>query len=166
MLLPELLQANFRLSPAKAEEIVPLFHEDHLEKDDYFLRRGWAPAGNIPKSKWFGYKDITQWIFTPDYFVADLNCLLFGQPARWNVQAPESSVLVTLPEENYLRISEVVPNWDLLEKQFLVGEERFSGLLVLPFRKKLETETKADFIAMNEALRDRILQLKAGDVAS
>ncbi|WP_020566824.1 SRPBCC domain-containing protein [Neolewinella persica] len=43
--------------------------------------------------------------------------------------------------------------------------ERFSGLLVPAFRKKLETETKAGFIAMNEALRDRILQLNASSLA-
>lgn len=44
--------------------------------------------------------------------------------------------------------------------------ERFSGLLVSAFRKKLETETKAGFIAMNEALRDRILQLNVSPLAN
>jgi len=39
--------------------------------------------------------------------------------------------------------------------------ERFSGLLIPAFRKKLETETKAGFISMNEALCNRILQLNA-----
>lgn len=43
--------------------------------------------------------------------------------------------------------------------------EQFTGLLVSPFRKKLDTETKAGFMAMNEALRDRILQIKANDIA-
>jgi CRP-like cAMP-binding protein len=150
MLLPELLQANFRLSPAKAKEVSSLFREDLLEKGDYFLRRGqtvrklsflrsghlrgWAPAGN---------KDITQWIFTSDYFVTDLNCLLFGLPARWNVQALSSCVLATLPEENYLRISEIVPNWELLEKQFLgrcfsTLEDRVFTFLSLSAKERYE----------------------------
>jgi hypothetical protein len=37
--------------------------------------------------------------------------------------------------------------------------EQFSGLLIPVFSKKLKTETKAGFIAMNEALRGRTLQL-------
>lgn len=35
--------------------------------------------------------------------------------------------------------------------------EHFSGLLVPAFRKKLETDTKAGFEAMNEALRERVV---------
>jgi len=150
MLLPELLQANFRLSSAKATEVATMFREDHLTKGDYFLRRGqtvrklsflrsghlrgWAPAGD---------KDITQWIFSPDYFVADLNSLLFGEPARWNIQALDACVLVTLPEENYLQISKIVPNWDLLEKQFLgrcfsTLEDRVFTFLSLSARQRYE----------------------------
>jgi hypothetical protein len=39
--------------------------------------------------------------------------------------------------------------------------ERFSGLLIPAFRKKLETETKAGFITLNEALLNQILRLNA-----
>ncbi|WP_020566823.1 Crp/Fnr family transcriptional regulator [Neolewinella persica] len=150
MTTSQLLQTNFRLSPEKAAEVALLFREDHLKKGDYFLRRGqtvrklsflrsghlrgWAPAGD---------KDITQWIFTPDYFVADLNCLLFGLPARWNIQALDGCVLATLPEENYLRMSEAVPNWDLLEKEFLgrcfsTLEDRVFTFLSLSARERYE----------------------------
>jgi hypothetical protein len=48
----------------------------------------------------------------------------------------------------------------------LVHDERFTGLLVAPFRKKLDTETRAGFIAMNEALRDRVLQVKTENSSS
>lgn len=150
MHLPELLHANFRLSPAKAEEVATLFREDRLSKGDYFLRqgqtvrklsfliqghlRGWAPAGD---------KDVTQWIFSKDYFVTDLNCLLFGQPARWNIQAIDDCVLATLPEEQYLRIHEMVPNWDQLEKQFIGQcfismEERVFNLLSMSARERYD----------------------------
>lgn len=148
--LPTLLQTNFRLSPAKATEVAGLFREDELTKGDYFLRRGqtirklafpktgylrgWAPAGD---------KDVTQWIFTPHYFVADLNALFFGTPARWNIQALEKCQLWTLPEENYLRIAEIVPRWETLEKQFLARcfmtlEDRVFGFLSLSARERYE----------------------------
>ncbi len=150
MTLPVLLQENFRLAPAKAAEVAALFREDQLEKGDYFLRqgqmvrklafpqrghlRGWAPTAG---------KDVTQWIFTPGYFVADLNPLFFSIPARWNIQALENCRLWTLPEENYLRMGAVVPNWETLEKEFLARcfmtlEDRVFSLLSLSARERYE----------------------------
>jgi len=150
MNLSNLLQTNFRLPPNKATEAATLFREDQLAKGDYFLRRGqtirklafpqtghlrgWAPAGD---------KDVTQWIFTPHYFVADLNTLFFGIPARWNIQALEDCRLWTLSEENYLRMPEIVPNWESLEKQFLARcfmtlEDRVFTFLSLSARERYE----------------------------
>ncbi len=150
MQLPQLLQTNLRLPPAKAAEVSTLFRRDTLVKGEHFLRQGqvvrklgfllqghlrcWAPAGD---------KDITQWIFTPEYLVADLNCLLFAAPARWNIEALEPSVLATLPEENYLRMSAYVPNWEVLEKQFLgrcfsTLEDRVFNFLSLSARERYE----------------------------
>lgn len=148
MHLPELLETNFRLSPARATEVATLFRQDELAKGDYFLRRGqtvrklafprsgylrgWAPAGD---------KDVTQWIFSPHYFVADLNALFFGTSARWNIQALGDCQLWTLPEENYLRIHEFVPRWESLEKQFLARcfmtlEDRVFSFLSLSARER------------------------------
>ncbi|TXF90915.1 Crp/Fnr family transcriptional regulator [Neolewinella aurantiaca] len=148
MHLTDLLQPTFRLSPAKADEIAELFREDHLKKGDFFLRRGqtvrklafpqdgylrgWAPAGD---------KDVTQWIFSPNYFVADLNALFFGVPARWNIQALEDCRLWTLPEENYLKMAEVIPNWERIEKEFLARcfmtiEDRVFSFLSLSAKER------------------------------
>jgi len=161
--LPELLQVNFRLGSTKAAEVAGLFRQDELAKGDYFLRRGqtvrklafpqsghlrgWAPAGD---------KDVTQWIFTPQYFVADLNALFFGTPARWNIQALEDCCLWTLPEENYLRMPELVPNWESLEKQFLARcfmtlEDRVFTFLSLSARERYEA-----LMAFNPTLIDAV----------
>lgn len=59
--------------------------------------------------------------------------------------------------EHYFLLSENPDGTTALEHG-----ERFSGLLVPAFRRKLETETKAGFIAANEALRDRLLRLTSG----
>ncbi len=64
-------------------------------------------------------KEVTQWIFSPDYFVADIQCLLFDQAARFNVQALTSSQVATLSAENYRQMEELVPNWTELEKAFI-----------------------------------------------
>ncbi|SEQ47043.1 Crp/Fnr family transcriptional regulator [Neolewinella agarilytica] len=148
--LPALLQENFCIAPPKAAEVAALFREDYLEKGDYFLRqgqmvrklafprighlRGWAPTAD---------KDVTQWIFTPGYFVADLNPLFFATPARWNIQALENCQLWTLPEEHYLRMGELIPNWETLEKEFLARcfmtlEDRVFSLLSLSARERYE----------------------------
>lgn len=140
-----------------------LFREDRLQKGDYFLRkgqtirklafpqeghlRGWAPAG---------HRDVTQWIFCPAYFVADLNTLFFGTPARWNIQALDDCQMWTLPEENYLRMHEVISNWDVLEKQFLARcfmtlEDRVFSFLSLSARKRYEA-----LFAHNPTLFDAI----------
>ena len=37
-----------------------------------------------------------------------------------------------------------------------IQSEKFSGLLVRLFAKKLDRETKGDFVAMNEALKKRV----------
>jgi len=124
--LPTQLHQHLRIPLPTAPEVAVLFREERLAKGDYFIRRGqtlrklgflrsghlrvWAPAGD---------KDITQWIFTPEYLIADLHALFFAQPARWNIQALEDCSMAILPEENYRRVSELVPNWEALEKQFL-----------------------------------------------
>jgi CRP-like cAMP-binding protein len=150
MELTNLLEQTFCLPPAKAAEVAGLFREDSLEKGDYFLKRGqtirklsflhagylrgWAPAAD---------KDVTQWIFTPDYLVADLNALFFGIPARWNIQALGDCTLWTLPEENYLQMNALIPNWETIEKQFLARcfitlEDRVFSFLSLSAKERYE----------------------------
>jgi hypothetical protein len=81
-----------------------------------------------------------------------------GKELRWKGKLLFNGIL---DGEHYFLLSANGDGTTLLEHG-----ERFSGLLVPAFRKKLEVETKAGFLAMNEALRERILQVKAGDAAS
>ncbi|MEO0734029.1 MAG: cyclic nucleotide-binding domain-containing protein [Bacteroidota bacterium] len=125
MELADLLRHQLKLTPTP--EITDLFRTDELAKGDYFLRRGqtvrklaFLRRGHLRSWTQASDKEITQWIFTPDYLVADLHCLFFGQPARWNVQALEPCTLLTLPEEHYLRMPTIVSNWATIEKDFLV----------------------------------------------
>ncbi|MEL7159196.1 MAG: Crp/Fnr family transcriptional regulator [Bacteroidota bacterium] len=143
MELADLLREQLKISATLAPEVAEFFRTDELAKGDYFLRQGqvigklaFLRRGHLRSWTEAGDKEITQWIFTPNYLVADLYCLFFAQPARWNIQALESCTLLTLSEENYRRMSALVPNWATLEKQFLAGcfgilEDRVFGFLSL-----------------------------------
>lgn len=148
MKLPSLLHQHLNIPLALAPQVAELFRQEQLEKGDYFLRQGqrlpklaflskghlrcWAPTET---------KDITQWIFSPPYLVADLHALFFGEPARWNIQALETCTLATLPAEHYRQIGELVASWESLEKQFLARcfstlEDRVFSFLSLTARER------------------------------
>ena len=103
-----------------------MFDATQLKKGDFYLRQGRSGLklgfllnGYLRSWVETDSKEVTQWIFSPDYFVADIQCLLFDQPARFNVQALTDCHLATLSAENYERMGELVPAWAALEKAFI-----------------------------------------------
>ena len=64
-------------------------------------------------------KEITQWISTQGYFVADLASLIFESPSRFTIQALADCVLYTINREDYKKIGNLVPKWYELEKLFM-----------------------------------------------
>jgi len=114
------------ISQSNLEKTASLFKKTELAKGEYFARIGercdklsFVQDGFI---RIFGYsdkKEITQWISFKGYFVTDLNSLVFGQPSRRNIQALTDCTLYTLEGVDYRRMQEVVPDWPIMEKQFI-----------------------------------------------
>ncbi|PZX51987.1 Crp/Fnr family transcriptional regulator [Algoriphagus chordae] len=102
------------------------FQPETLKKGDFLLKTGkpcnklsFIKSGLLRVYKQTEDKEVTQWISTPSYFVTDLSSLLFGSPARWNIQALTNAELFTISGGNYKSIGNVVPNWHELEKLFI-----------------------------------------------
>ena len=102
------------------------FHQETLKKGDYFLKTGkpcnklsFIKSGLLRVYKQTDDKEVTQWISTPGYFVADLSSLLFGTAARWNIESLTDAELFTISGQDYKSIGNVVANWHELEKLFI-----------------------------------------------
>jgi len=61
-------------------------------------------------------EEITKWITSKGYFVVDLGSFVFGQSARWNIQALTDCELYLIDFVDYQSISQVIPKWLELEK--------------------------------------------------
>ena len=65
-------------------------------------------------------KDVTQWISQPGYFITDVAGLFSNLPCRWNVQTLTETTIWTVGKDGLQLLSEKVPNWELLERNFLI----------------------------------------------
>ncbi len=124
--LEQYIQLYFEIQPNKLAQVAALFHEETLAKDEFFTKQGkyckklsFLTDGFLRVFAHTETKEITQWICSPDYFVADLSSLLFDQPAKWDIQALTDCRMYTISSENYQRIGRIVPEWVELEKRFI-----------------------------------------------
>ncbi len=108
------------------KRISSLFNLSTIQKGDFFLKTGrkcdklsFIKSGYLRIYSITEDKEVTQWISTQGYFVTDLSSLLFGNPARWTIQALTDSVLYIINREDYNKIGNLVPQWHELEKLFI-----------------------------------------------
>lgn len=121
------IQQYFGISKSQIGEISSFFHRDSLKKNDFFqktdqyngkmafLESGFVREFFVNEKG----REVTKWILTPGYFVLDISCFLFDQPARWNFQALTDCEMLVISKENYRRIGQKVPKWGELEKLFM-----------------------------------------------
>ena len=103
-----------------------LFKPAKVKKGDYFLKAGkqcnklcFIQSGLLRIYVDLDGKEVTQWISTKGYFVADLASLLFKSPSRWNMQALTEMDIFVIDRGDYDRIGELIPKWPETEKLFL-----------------------------------------------
>lgn len=108
------------------EKVSSLFIESDLEKGEYFVKAdqyceklSFVQSGYIRVFANVGDKEITQWISSKGQFLTELQSLIFKQRGRWNMQALTQCKLYTIHKENYKLLHEIVPNWPMMEKQFI-----------------------------------------------
>lgn len=124
--LEQYIKSYFGVSQNDLEHIAALFKPTTLKKDDYFLKTGkscnqlsFIKSGLLRIYVNQDGKEITQWISTTGYFVTDLSSLIFNTPARWNIQALSDTELYTISKDDYLKIGNVINQWNQLEKLFI-----------------------------------------------
>jgi CRP-like cAMP-binding protein len=120
------IQTYFGVTNQEASDISARFELVTLPKGDFYLRKdrmadrlGFIQSGIIREYIDTEEKEITKWIATQGYFVVDLASFLFGQPARWNLQALTDCELYVIRREEYMKLGELAPKWPELEKLFL-----------------------------------------------
>lgn len=124
--LEQYIQSYFGVNRDSLAHISSLFHEEELQKGDYFLHTGkycnklsFIKEGMLRIYVTTPEKEVTQWISTKGYFVTDLSSLVFEQPARWTIQALATTQLYTIHKSDYQKIGQRIPQWHELEKLFI-----------------------------------------------
>lgn len=143
-MMPELeyyLKSYFYISDEDLSVIGQLFEREECAKGDFFVKKGhychklsFIKSGLVRIYDENERKEITQWIATPGYFLADLRSLVFEDTARWNMNALTDCEFYTISKANYQKIGQLVNNWAELEKRFLANcfltlEERVFSFL-------------------------------------
>jgi CRP-like cAMP-binding protein len=107
--------------------IVSIFKLKTIKKGDFLLKEGkrcdnlsFVHSGLLRMFISTADKEITQWISTKGYFSTDLSSFVFETPSRLSIQALSDTEVYTITKSEYLKIGEVVPKWNELEKLFIV----------------------------------------------
>ncbi len=92
--LENYIHTFFGVQQNDVSQIVTFFKPVQLKKGDYFLKTGmsanklaFVQNGMLREFVEIEGKEITKWITSKGYFVVDLGSFVFGQSARWNIQA-------------------------------------------------------------------------------
>ena len=164
MQIQQYLQQYLGIPTRQLEKIAALFEPEQLEKGDFWLRQGqyngrmsFLSAGymHFHAPSPHNGKSITQWIGSPGAVIADLATLLSQAPARWNIEALNPCQLHTISEDNYRKIDQLIPEWPLLEKNFLARcfmtlEERVFNLLSLTAEQRYQALWNQDADLFNQ----------------
>ena len=123
-----LIQSYFgALSEAELATIQPYFHEEKLQKNDFFTsstkvcdKLSIVKSGILRVYAWSDDREVTQWISTENSLITEAMGFFFDQPNRWNIQAFTDTTLLTISKANYRKLCQEFPKWNEIEKQFIV----------------------------------------------
>lgn len=133
----------FNIGVNDLEEVEKLFQVTQLKKDEFICRENskcdslnFIISGYVRIYKHENGKEVTQWISSPSEFVTDLSSLVFNTYSRWNIQTISDCKFYTISKSNYNKLNELLPAWQVLEKQFiakcfLILEDRVFSFLSL-----------------------------------
>lgn len=109
------------------KKIESFFRPIQIGKGEFFLKQGQYPRqlafvekGVLREFLYINDKEITKWFSTKGYFAVDLSGFIYGEKSRVNYQALCDTSILAISKEDYDRIGDKVPEWDRLEKLFLI----------------------------------------------
>ena len=114
--LENYIHTFFGVQQNDVSQIVTFFKPVQLKKGDYFLKTGmsanklaFVQSGMLREFVEIEGKEITKWITSKGYFVVDLGSFVFGQSARWNIQALTDCELYIIDFVDYQNIALTTP---------------------------------------------------------
>jgi CRP-like cAMP-binding protein len=120
------ITALFEVRSEDLKTISSRFRPVELAKGSYFFKEhgysnqlGFVKSGLLREWADLPEKEITKWIATPGYFIADLNSFLFDKPAVSSLQALTDCELYVISKEDYHNMGKSIPTWNTVEKLFL-----------------------------------------------
>lgn len=154
--LAKYISTYFDTRSDQTEKIASLFREEVLSRNEFHTTIGarygklsFVKSGYLRVFRQTDKKEITQWVSSPGEFTTDLGCIMFEQPARWNIQALTDCELYTLDYSDYQSIKDQINNWDEIEKLFLAKcflmiEDRIFSFISMSAEERYAylTETK------------------------
>lgn len=144
------IHQQLSISPTDCQKVSELFKTESLQKGDFFLQSGkycnkltFIQEGLLRISTNMEDKEVTQWIATKGYFLADVHSFLYRYPSRFTMQALTDTALYSIDYEDYLLLGKLVPKWNEFEKMFIGNcfvmlENRVLDLISLSSEKRYE----------------------------
>ncbi|WP_316828728.1 Crp/Fnr family transcriptional regulator [Pedobacter miscanthi] len=141
--LENYIQHYFSIDPDDCRKVASLFKVEQLEKGAYWQKAGsrcekmsFISSGILRVFVTQSKREVTQWIGTSGYFMTDISSFLFGQPARFNIQALTDTLVFTVARSQYIELGKLIPKWNEFEKMFIskcfvVMESRIFDLISL-----------------------------------
>lgn len=148
--LEQYINSYFEIGKEDIPKIASFFKPQVVKKGEFFLKTGelchqmsFVQSGFLRVYVELPDKDVTQWISSKGYFITDIASLVFGRPARWNIQALSDTELFTISKKDYDNLATYVPQWPLFEKLFIVRcfsimEDRIFGHLSMSAEERYQ----------------------------
>lgn len=118
---------TFGFDENEFKNIEDFFHPHDIKKGEYFLKQGqpvrkmgFVENGILREFLYVNGEEITKWFSTSGYFAVDLSGFLDHEASKVNYQALTDTKLLTISKADYDKIGDKVPQWDKLEKMFLI----------------------------------------------
>lgn len=162
--LQNYIKTHFEIIQAdELDEVCALFSSKLVKKGTFFLKENeicdqfcFIKSGYLRIYANSDDKEITQWIATSGYFGTDFSSFFFQKPSRWNIHALEDTELFLITKENYNKIGSIIPNWNELEKSFLIKCLTLVESRVYSHLSMTAEERYTHFFENNKALFNQI----------
>jgi CRP-like cAMP-binding protein len=133
-ILKNYINSQIDISEAELEIILSNFQELTLAEGRFALRRGqlatnhyFVVSGGLRIYFDHNGKEITSWIALENDFFTDLSSLKNRAPSRFNIQAMEDTILLTIKADKMEELYKKIPSWQQFGRQ--ISEANFLKLI-------------------------------------
>lgn len=157
------IAALFEVRSEDLKTISSHFRPVQLNKGEYFFKEhgysnqlGFVKSGLLRELVDLPDKEITKWIATPGYFIAELNSFLFDKPAGSSLQALTDCELFVISKEDYRNMGKSIPTWNTVEKLFMAKCFATMGDRILAFISLTAEERYIQLWSTNKELFNQV----------